>query len=43
MVPRVSVVSVVSRVSMISEGMPEGEVGRDRRSVVRAEDRVLFI
>jgi len=41
MVPRVSMMSVVSRVSIIPEGMPEEMVGRDRRSVVR-EERVLY-
>ena len=41
MVTRVSMISVVSRVSLMSEGMPEGMVGRDRHSVARAEDRVL--
>jgi len=33
----------VSRVSMMSEGTPEEVVGRDQRSVVRAEDRVFTI
>jgi len=40
-VPRVSSMPVVSRVSMMAEGMPEEVVGRDRHSVVRAGDRVL--
>jgi len=41
MVPRVLTMPVVSRVLMMSEGTPEGVVGGDRYSVVRAEDRVL--
>ena len=28
--------------SMISEGMPEEEVGHDRRNVARAKDRIRF-
>ena len=36
MLPRVSIMPVVSRVSMVSEGMPDEMGGRDRSSVVRA-------
>ena len=42
-VPRVSMTSVVSRVSVISEGISEEVVGRDRHSVARAEERVPTI